>query len=76
LIKTDYCLSIDERDRRALIPHGKQFFQRRLILANILVDERNPFLRKKLFLSVARPSTRLGKDGYRLGHSESSSLGG
>jgi hypothetical protein len=41
-----------------------------LILANVLIDEGDALLRKKLFLSVARPSTRLGIHDNRLSHLE------
>jgi len=67
LVKADNSLTIDQRHRRALVTQGKQLFQGRRVLAHVLVYEGDTFLRKKLFLSVARPSTGLGKDddGFR-----------
>ena len=68
LIKTYHRLAVDERYRSALVAQGKQLFQRRLVLAHVLVDKGNTFLRKKLFLSVARASARLGKDNHGYSH--------
>ena len=64
LIKTNHRLAVDERYRSALVTQGKQLFQRRLVLAHVLVNEGNPFLRKKLFLFVTGASARLGKDNH------------
>ena len=64
LIKANHRLAVDERYRSALVTQGKQLFQRRLVLAHVLVNEGNPFLRKKLFLFVTGASARLGKDNH------------
>jgi hypothetical protein len=42
--------------------HSEQFFQCRLVLAHVLIGENYPFLRKKLFLFMARTSTGLCKN--------------
>ena len=64
LIKTYHRFAVDERYRSALVTQGKQLLQCRLVLAHVLVNEGNPFLRKKLFLFVTGASARLGKDNH------------
>jgi len=64
LVKADNSLTIDQRHRRALVTQGKQLFQRRRVLAHVLVYEGDPFLRKKLFLSMTWTSTWLSEYDY------------
>ena len=45
LIETDYRLPVDNRYRRALKTLIEQFFQRRLVGANIFLHELNALLR-------------------------------
>lgn len=60
---------VDQRNRRTAITQVDKLFQGRRIGANIPIDETDAFLRKKLFLFVARASTRLAVNNHRFRHS-------
>ncbi len=55
-VKADDHLTVDDRDRGRAHPKLHQLLQRLWILSDILRDERNTLLRKKLFLLVAGAS--------------------
>ena len=63
-VEADHRLTVDQGDGRALVAQRQQLFQRRRVLAHVLVNEGDSPLRKKLFLPVTGPSTRLGKHNY------------
>lgn len=57
-------LVVDPRHRRRSISHPDQLVAGRCIRADVLGRERDPFLRKKLFLVLAGRSARLRVDDY------------
>lgn len=73
LIKPDDRLAVDDGDWYLLDSEIFQLLQRSRVLADVLFDERDAFLRKKLFLPVAAPSPRPGVDHDRFGHRDESS---
>src|ERR1041384_4937676 len=68
-VEADDRLSVDQRHRGTLISQSQQLFQCLRILAHILVRESHTLLRKKLFLSMTRPSAGLGENHHRFSHS-------
>jgi len=73
-VKADDHLTVDDRDRSRPQSELLQFLQRLRIIADILRDERNTLLRKKLFLLVAGASPWLGIDNHLLRHDRLLSL--
>jgi hypothetical protein len=68
LIESDYRLAIDDRHRRALIPHFDQLFQGLLIGPHVFIDKVNALLRKKLFLAMTWTSAWLAVNNDAFGH--------
>jgi hypothetical protein len=61
-------LAVDDGHGRRLKPETDQLLESRRILANVLGRERDPLLRKKLFLVLAGRSAVLRVDDHGLGH--------
>ncbi len=61
LIEADHRLPVDDDYGGALEPASQQVLQRILILADVLLNEIDAFLRKILLLSMTRRSTGLGE---------------
>ena len=73
LVEPDNRLAVDDGDRDLLSSEIFQLLKRLHVLADVLFDEGDAFLRKKLFLPVAAPSPRAGIDHDRFGHLHESS---
>jgi hypothetical protein len=58
-IKAHHRLPVNDGDRRRPETLLQKFLECRLICPDVLVQERDPLARKKLFLLVARPSAGL-----------------
>jgi hypothetical protein len=69
-VEPDHGLAVDHRDRRCTIPERLQFFARFRIGSDVLRDEGDTFLRKKLFLVFAARSAGLGIDDHLLCHAD------
>jgi hypothetical protein len=67
-VKPHHDFAVDDRHGRGEIPKPLKLLPGFRIFADVLDRERNSFLRKKLFLSVATPSPRLGVDDDFPGH--------
>ena len=67
-VKADDHLAIDDRDRSRPQPELQQLLQRLRILPDVLRDELDPLLRKKLFLLVTGASPGLGINDHLLRH--------
>ena len=67
-VKADDHLAIDDRDRSRPQPELQQLLQGLRIIPNILRDELDTLLRKKLFLLVTGASAGLGIDDDLLRH--------
>lgn len=67
-VEPDHGLSVDHRDGRRPIPERLQFLARFRIGSDVLRDEGDAFLRKKLFLAFAARSAGLGIDDHLLCH--------
>jgi hypothetical protein len=67
-IEPDHRFPVDHRDRRCPISERLQFLARFGIGSDVLRDEGDAFLRKKLFLVFAARSARLGIDDHLLCH--------
>ena len=67
-VKADDHLAIDDRDRSRPHPELQQLLQRLRVLPDVLRDELDALLRKKLFLLVAGASPWLGIDDHLLRH--------
>ncbi len=67
-VEPHHDLAVDDRHGCGLVPESLKLGQSRRVLADVLSRKRDPFLRKKLFLSLAAPSTRLGVDNHLLRH--------
>ena len=66
LIEADHGLPVNDDHGCALEPPRQEILQGLLVLADVLLNEINAFLRKILLLSMTRRSTRLGEqdDGF------------
>jgi hypothetical protein len=58
-IKSDHRLAIDEGHRRGPAAQLHEFLERSLVRPDVLDDKRDAVLRKKLLLSITRPSPGL-----------------
>ena len=67
-VKPRHDLAVDDRHGRGPVPELQEFLQRRGVLTDILGRERDPFLRKKLFLPVAATSAGLRIDDDFFSH--------
>ncbi len=67
-VEADDDLAIDHRDGCGPVAEFQQLLQRRVVLLDVLIDERNSLVRKKLFLLVAGCSARLTVDDDLLCH--------
>ncbi len=67
-VKADNHLAIDHRDRSRPHPELQQLLQRQRIVPDVLRDELDTLLRKKLFLLVTGASPGLGIDDHLLRH--------
>jgi hypothetical protein len=67
-IEADDGLAVDQRDGRGAEAQLQQLLQGRLVLADVLADERDLVSRKELFLLVARASAGLRVQHHLLRH--------
>jgi len=67
-VEPDHDLAVNEGHGGGPVAELLEFLERRGILADVLVRERDPLLRKKLFLCVAARSARLAVDDHLFRH--------
>jgi hypothetical protein len=68
LIESNHRFAVDESDGGTLITHIQQFFQGRPVGTDVLVNELDSLLRKKLLLFVAGTSPGLAIDDNHFCH--------
>src|SRR3990172_1912357 len=68
LVESDDRLAVDQRDRGGGEAHAHDFFERFVVLRDVLLGKSNAFLVKELLHFTAEQSAWLRVDDHRLGH--------